>query len=522
MGICLICTLGDRDIQFNKNDKEVVEKLLNINLNENRDDDNYYVIIPQQFRVDTKKILDNYDKIEEYIQIPLIDKVIDKIKDKKLEKIYLIATDQEGIASKQYSIKDTTYEAEIIKKKLSKKYGLNVEIVPARFNAKDLEKWFKLIVNLFNEVLKDENNEIVVEFSGGMGETREAIRLASLFNNKITVYEIINNEPVDMNTYFYEQKIAKEKVKDLVKNYIYTGALAFKDYLSEEIVNALEYLNYRLNFDFENANKIAKDNEIVKKFNDRLEKIRNENNTIEKLKYLILELLDNMEIELKRGEYANFLARVYRLEEAVGQYLILKWLSDKNCEIHYNKNNDKNKENDNKEKEQFRKKPEYLPVIGINRHLANYFNHLKDGGYENEHEEYLANEINKLNELIKGGFKIGDNLNTRNIEEIIKIMYNENSSEERKMLNNIFAMYKYYHNGKGKNLRNNTIIAHGFRGVNKDMINEMLAKNGINKDIEEFFTEDIKNKFYKIIGKDDEENIFDKINSEIIEYLNKI
>ena len=82
MGVYLICTLGDRDIQFNKNDKEVVEKLLNINLNENRDDDNYYVIIPQQFRVDTKKILDNYDKIEEYIQIPLIDKVIDKIKDK--------------------------------------------------------------------------------------------------------------------------------------------------------------------------------------------------------------------------------------------------------------------------------------------------------------------------------------------------------------------------------------------------------------------------------------------------------
>jgi ribosomal protein L35AE/L33A len=144
---------------------------------------------------------------------------------------------------------------------------------------------------------------------------------------------------------------------------------------------------------------------------------------------------------------------------------------------------------------------------------------LEKGGYENEHEEYLANELNELNTL--NNFTIGKELNTRNIEEIVKIMYNDDS-EERKMLKNIFAMYKYYHNGKGKNLRNNTIIAHGFKGVNREMINEMLAKNGINKDIEKFFTEDIKNKFYKIIDEDVEENIFDKINSKIIGYLNKI
>jgi len=512
MGIYLICTLGDRDIQFNKNDKEKVEKLLNINLTGNRDDKEYCVVHPNKFRIDTKKILDNYNKIKKYIQIPLIDKVIDKIENKKLEKIYLIATDQEGIVPEQYSIKDTIYEAKIIKKKLLEKYNLNVEIVPAEFNAKDLKEWFKLIVDLFNKVLKDDNNEIVIEFSGGMSETREAIRLASLFNNKITVYEIINNKPVDMNTHFYEQRIAKEKVKDLVKNYNYSGALSlFKGYLPEDVKEALRYLNYRLNFDFENAKGIAENNEIVKEHNYRLEKIDSVNNTIDKLKYLILELLDNMEIELKRKEYANFLARVYRLEEAIGQYLILKWLSDKNCEIHY--------PFPNKEKP-YRKKPEYLPVngkISINRYLAFYFSHLKDGGYENEHERYLANELNKLIQKDKD-FKIGKELNTRNIEEIIKIMYNENS-EERKMLNNIFIMYKYYDNRKSENLRNNTIIAHGFRGVNRDMINDILKKNGINKDIEDFFKEDIKERFYKIIGENVEENIFDRINSRIISEL---
>jgi len=156
--------------------------------------------------------------------------------------------------------------------------------------------------------------------------------------------------------------------------------------------------------------------------------------------------------------------------------------------------------------------------MGINRYLARYFDDLEKGGYENEHEEYLANEINKL---IKEGLKIERELNTRNIEEIVKIMYNDDS-EERKMLKNIFAMYKYYHNGKGKNLRNNTIIAHGFKVVNREMINEMLAKNGINKDIEEFFTEDIKKEFYNIIKENVEDNLFDKINSKIIEYLNNI
>ena len=406
----------------------------------------------------------------------------------------------------------------------------------------DISKIRKVFREIKDKYLSKGNlnyEKIVFEVSGGTPQMREALRLLFLLKKNVIFYEV-KYEVKDKdkedgkelvsgdNMNFYNFHIFLEKIKSLIDkpNYNYTGALEFWDvvgeYLKEneknsgfdfeKIKEAFEYLNYRLNFDFENANKIAKDNEIVKKFNDRLEKIRNENDTIKKLKYLILELLDNMEIELKRGEYANFLARVYRLEEAVGQYLILKWLSDKNCEIHYPP--------PNKEKKPFRKKPEYLPVMGINRHLVKYFNHLhlKDRNYKNEHEEYLANEINKL---IKEGLKIERELNTRSIEEIIKIMYNEDS-EERKMLKNIFAMYKYYHNGKGKNLRNNTIIAHGFKGVNREMINEMLAKNGINKDIEKFFTEDIKNKFYKIIDEDVEENIFDKINSKIIEYLNNI
>jgi hypothetical protein len=223
-----------------------------------------------------------------------------------------------------------------------------------------------------------------------------------------------------------------------------------------------------------------------------------------------------MEIELKRGEYANFLARVYRLEEAIGQYLFLKWCNDTRTKIRYKKEDKK-----------------YTPLVDardigeddINKKLEDNF---EDLAYRIRRRKPSRHPgVNKLTEFIKSHYgydpeenkyKYAIKINTKTYHALVKHLYGENS-KECKLYENIQKIYKK----DDKNLRHTTIVAHGFKGVNKDMINEMLAKNEINKDIEEFFTEDIKNKFYKkIIGEDVEDNIFDKINNEIIEYLNNI
>ena len=533
--ICLICTLGNRDIQFKNEYEDTLEKKLKGSFNTNRDDSNYLVINPDIFKPTAQKILENYGEFKDYVEIPMINKVISEKCNGDIDKIYLIATNQKD-ADEKYTIKDTIYEAEIIKKMLSNNY--DVEVTPAEFNAKNMEEWFKLIKGLFDNILKD-NKKIVIEFSGGVNETKEAIRLASLFNEDITVYEIINDEPKDMNSHFYEKSIVKEKVKDLIKHYNYRGALSFEKYLSKDVKNALEYSNYRLNFDFDNANKIAKKNALIKELNERLEKIKTEKDTIKKLEYLIFELLDNMDIELKNGNYANFLARVYRLEEAMGQYFVLKWLSDNECCIHYIYG---------KESKEYNKKPQYLPISqnrynrGINRYLADYFNYVlnassKNGNkYKNcnipknkyancmnQNEKELVNNLCELVlcKSVQNRMSIGPELNTINYSRIVNKLYN---SKEITVFNNISKIYRYYNNKTRENisLRNSTIVAHGFEGISEYKINYVLSKHEIDKPISEFFKDDIRGKFYNIVNKNNKnenKNIFDEIKEAIISNL---
>jgi hypothetical protein len=373
------------------------------------------------------------------------------------------------------------------------------------------------------------------------------------------------------NMDFYNFQILLEKIKDLIGNYNYTGALSFKEYLDhpkkDEIIGALEYSNYRLNFDFDNANKIAKKNSIIGRLNERLEKINDEkSNTIEKLEHLILELLDNMEIELKNGNYANFLARVYRLEEAMGQYFVLKWYDNNKLQIEYeywdkykkkyetiratdideNEINWKLKMNfinlSNDMKEEMRTKG-----ISLRGDFTELLNEIKRKKLFNDKYAKLKKFINYYyinkdsnNKIkLKGRLYNIKDINTNYYYKLIKCLYGENSKEYG-IYSNIQKIYKK----KSRNLRNSTIVAHGFKGASIYDIGEGISKNcGSNQsfndektkeickeEVMEFF-KNIKKEFYSIVYENIENrgvqnknngnnnNIFDKINDTIISNL---
>lgn len=280
----------------------------------------------------TCKILKNYDSIKNYITLPIIQPCLDYIENQlngTVEKIILIPTNQqnENDLEDRYKKGDTFIEAEIIKRFLEENgFKDKVVIREAKFNASKLDIWFNHILNIIHnnyEIF----DKIIFEISGGVPTSKESIRLATLFKEKIEVVEVSGGNINLENMSSFEKQIIKEKVKDIIKNYNYAGALSFKEYYTDDkkILNLIEHLNYRLNFDFYNALKSHEE--------ERLKKLMRENNTIKKLKYLILELLDNMEIELRNRNYANFLARVYRLEEAMGQYFVLKWFEKRKLKL---------------------------------------------------------------------------------------------------------------------------------------------------------------------------------------------
>ncbi|AEH07258.1 hypothetical protein [Methanothermococcus okinawensis] len=515
---CLICTLGNRDIQFKKEYENELKDILGNILDKNKDhDSNDLIIAKGNFLEYSKKILDNYDRVKDYIVLAIMQTCLDYIKEQlngTVEKIILVPTNQqnEENVSPNHKAGDTFIEAEIIKRFLEENgFKGKVEIKEARFDASNLDRWFKHILTIIDNN-HDIFDKIIFEVSGGVPTSKEAIRLASLFKEKIEVVEVkgkIDNK----NMSSFEKQIIKEKVKDLIKNYNYVGALSFKEYYTDDkkILNLIEHLNYRLNFDFDNA---------LKSYNEeRLEKLDNENNTIERLKYLILELLDNMEIELRNRNYANFLARVYRLEEAMGQYFVLKWFEKTNTKISYKLSKDAPSSGLIDAKD--------VGVDNLNKKIESYLKYLANGIKNNKynnnyHHSGVRKLVNFIEENCKNinnntiNYKI--NINTPLYYKLIKYLYG-NYSDEIRVYEKIQKMYKKDYN----NLRHTTIVAHGFEGINKGRINDMLKSNGIeNCDIDRYFNA-IKSEFLKIAIKDNnngkEENIFDKLNNEIINLL---
>ena len=465
--ICLICTLGNRDIQF-KNDNELIslfDEIVGKELNPCRIEQNNnnnakskldYYIIGNNFYDITKKIYEsienneeNYNKLKDgHLKIPMIEPVIkSELYDGKIKKVILIASNQVKLdKNNKDRKKDTYYEAKIIKKYIENEYNIEVEIW--ELQESQVHKIRDVFEELKNKYVKNDDYHIgnfdkfVFEVSGGTPQMREALRLLFLLNDNIIFHEV-NRGSVDNgdNMDFYNFQILLEKIKDLIGNYNYTGALSFKEYLDhpkkDEIIGALEYSNYRLNFDFKCANKIAKKNSIIGGLNERLEKINDEkSNTIEKLEYLILELLDNMEIELKNGNYANFLARVYRLEEAMGQYFVLKWFEKTRTKISY-------KLRDNPASGLINVAD--IGVEDLNNKLGSYLRHLSKkigNGRMITHRgvSKLANFIEENckkkdrfgNPIIKDGkFEYIININTPTYDKLVKYLYGTYSTELR-------------------------------------------------------------------------------------------
>ncbi len=495
MGICLICTLGNRDIQFKEDKLDELNNILgeNVIIEGKSDTDDLVINSKRNFLEFTKIIYDNYDLIKDYMIIPLIEPALNYIPNNK--NIILISTNQSEVnVEEHYKKGDTFIEAKIIGKYLSEK-GYNVSIKEAKFNASDLDDWFRFIEKVIVE--NDDFNKLIFEISGGVPTSKEAIRLASLFKRKIEVIEVANGKVNSKNMKFFEERIIKEKIKELIDRYNYTGVLEFSEYLSNDMLNIIKHLNYRLNFDFDNALNYYNE--------DRLRTLDNEKNTIKKLEYLILELLDNMEIELENGNYANFLARVYRLEEAMGQYFVLKYLNDNGYKIKYTYGNNG----------KFDKKPDEIDIkknISINKILSYYFNRVLSNYEDYERElnyklKLIIREKNKSSH--RKNYRFESNLNTDNYAELIKKLC---SKREIEIFNSVYKMYK-----KGRNnLRHTTIVAHGFEGIGEYELNRMLKENGElkYKNIEPYFKE-LRRDFYKLT-KTDDKNIFDKINEEIV------
>jgi len=209
MGICLICTLGNRDVQFEVDDideliREMIsnEEELKNPLAKKEPKFNKYKIIPQKYKFyeTTRKIFEEisknpekFNKLKEHLKMPMIEPAIEEYKDEKIDKIILIASNQNLNEDDENKQKDTIYEAKIIKKYLEDKYKdrkFNIEIWELNNDISKIRKVFEEIKDKY--LLKGNLNyeKIVFEVSGGTPQMREALRLLFLLKKNVIFYEV--------------------------------------------------------------------------------------------------------------------------------------------------------------------------------------------------------------------------------------------------------------------------------------------------------------------------------------------
>jgi len=392
----------------------------------------------------------------------LLEPILNYIKDNyTLANIFLFGTEQVNIHPQ-----DSIYIARIVKKILINKFNIEenkIKIIQITKNPADRDEMY----NFYEEFLNSINEEISITFislTGGTPAQNEALLLNSTkkFGLKIQAVYLPQNsnnikilkigEKIYKNFLMREFNILKEKHQ-------YTGAIKLAEeyqLLKNDEIEKLKAINYKLLFDFNNAIKclekikecylgeeklkIEKEIENLKKIQQGLTKKFEFNKEYFVVNFLLIkELYENMKIKWEEGAYVDFIGRLFRLEEAILRLLFEKYTQTSTAKIKGSFSN-------------------FASWVKNNKELLDFL-------------------------MIE---KIDPNKIEPNRKILRKILEFWVKKENRTELACIFNFINKINTPEGNSLaelRNKSILGHGFLGFSKDTI-EKYYKRNIFKDID--------------------------------------
>ncbi|MBE6049609.1 MAG: hypothetical protein E7214_02845 [Clostridium sp.] len=503
MNSVLIMNLGSHDIKIKKDkldelkeifkeDNEMLEILINDTYKDGED-----LAINKNSSIFSKKINDNFDKVKDCITFPIVKSVIDNIRngldeEEMLKKIIFVCTEQDHN-------KDTSNLGDLLKKvkqsKSAKLIGFSNDRAEKKFKGGiKTQKYiinqnpsdYDLMINEYKKILINEKNNDKIYLSVTAGTP--AMSSALIYNaTKITECEVV---PLYLNKndnlickFKISDKIRKDSIKKQIISFIkvqdYKAAeIITKHSLSkyckdidnlEVITKFLQAAQARIEFNFESATKLVED---IYSYADGSRKISGifikyiRNIKSDERMYLINELKNNAVYKYNTGAYADFLGRIFRLNEDIYRYILER-----------------------------------------NNLLKNIDRAVLDESKLSE------NQIAKLNNI-----KIeSDNLRyldtTLSIDamyEILNVFLKENSQEE-------VLIKKCYKLNKLKKLRNKSILAHGYEGVSKKNIDDCIGIEDLSN-----IVKNLEDTYNIEVCYDDFYNLKGDFNKHIINLIDKL
>ncbi len=278
-----------------------------------------------RLRSESQHLLEQYETEKENIRTQIVEPLIERFKD-EIAEIVLIVTDQ---GRSPYSEQDTLFVGEIIARKVKQRYGCDqIAIKKYEGNPVEFEQIFPYMTRLLGQYAGDGTLKIICN-SGGTPQMKQALLLlaTNLFaRREMEAYQVDEKTAAVLEVNVADTlraQFVKRACKEFVKNYDYAAALTLlkENGMQHPQLNPLlQYGKSRLTFDFDTAKK-------------QLDLLRNQVSTLEYRDHYavwelqiqqrgekIVELYRNLLVQCKRQNYVEFISRLFCLEEQLYYY----------------------------------------------------------------------------------------------------------------------------------------------------------------------------------------------------------
>lgn len=264
----------------------------------------------------------NYESERKKLSFPLLEPLLRTFAD-KLKNIYIFVTNQED---QRVRNSDTLYLGQIIQRWIREAYNIPVNIKQYTNNPTDYEKVYRFFTDMFTqeESVLSRAKTRIISLSGGTPQMNNALYviLSSLYLDGNEFYSIFNGDLIPVN---HEQTInrifIKKSCTELLKIYEYQSIIGVLErYQMKNQKSLLLLLNYghaRKNFDFEKSKKHLREFLTSIPSSEHGKYIFFNLDSISEPEHLIKELFWNMEICYKNQNYLFLIALLFRLEEAL-------------------------------------------------------------------------------------------------------------------------------------------------------------------------------------------------------------
>lgn len=328
----ILITLGNSEIQFNENhlgEFSIIEKepneltngIQSIQVRKNIRIGQEFWWVPISSRIEGQIILDNYQVFRPIMKFPLVEPLIEFIRDKKINKVVWIVTNQKNLI---HSKGDTIYYAEILQnyftESLNLDWGIEYCSIVIEENVHDIDWQYKNIgksLDLIFSSEETENSEIYLFAQGGIDQINHALSLQLIQRYKERVKLMQKAEDSELTELIFPnlflKDLNKQKIIKHLEDYDFDKA-AELILDNQEAKQLAEYCNLRLTLNHHLINQMDWSNEYYFDWDEN--DVTIQKNT--KLK----DLVYSFQIDFKQRKFNEGLTKLYTIYENIFKNII--------------------------------------------------------------------------------------------------------------------------------------------------------------------------------------------------------